>query len=299
MQDYHILGDWGTTSARFYLYRGDSLIEQIEGPGVKFSEDIEASYEKAVMPWVAAHGPMVSVLSGMVGANIGWREVGYISCPAKFSKLSQHMVSFAAKSGDVYIVPGVRTSESLTHQLDVMRGEETQILGWAYQQKAEGGVLCLPGTHTKWVHVKDSKIDNFVSSLNGELFNILTQHSILIGGEASDNAQISNEFRHGVDIGATQTSLNQLLFSVRALQIDGVYDKAQSTSYLLGLLIGSDVESAFNNTAEKKISVIGGQGPASFYAEAIRHLGGEAEVYDGQQASVHGLRKIYEHLIDL
>lgn len=293
MEQRYILGDWGTSSARFYLLHNDDIIDSVTAPGIKFIEFPEAAYFDAVGIWLAEHGPLTSVLNGMVGSNIGWKEAGYIECPASLTALIGRMISISHPRGDIHIVPGVKTVNSFTQQPDVMRGEEVQVFGWASQHK-EDGLLCLPGTHTKWVQYENGSIGNFVSSLNGELFQVLSSYSILLGAPDNILATIGNEFQDGVEIGASGTGLNQLLFSTRSRQINGDYNAKQAKSYLLGLLIGSDVRDGLKYSNDAKVNIIGASAPAGFYAEAFRILGKDTMVYDGQEASLQGLRTCYK-----
>ena len=62
---------------------------------------------------------------------------------------------------------------------DVMRGEETQISGYLAQNPNFNGSICLPGTHTKWVQISAGEIVSFRTFMTGELFNIISKHSIL------------------------------------------------------------------------------------------------------------------------
>ncbi len=296
MGECYILGDWGTSSARFYLCRDRAVLDSVNGPGIKFTTDAADVFLKTINPWLEAHGPLPSMLCGMVGSNIGWQEAGYIECPANADRLLEKKIAFSSPGGDITIIPGVKTKKGLTGLPDMMRGEEVQILGWA-SKHGNDGLLCLPGTHTKWAYFKDGKIDNFVSSLNGELFNILATHSVLISDISLHPPEINASFHRGLDIGASGESLNQLLFSVRSRQLNGDDGQESAQSYLLGLLIGSDVSSGFKFADGAVISVIGGEGPAKFYAEAIRHLGGKADVYDGQEESIAGLGHLYESAV--
>ena len=293
MGEYYILGDWGTSSARFYLCRDGAVLDSVNGPGIKFTPNAADVFLKTINPWLEAYGPLPSMLCGMVGSNIGWREAGYIECPADADRLLEKKITFSSPGGDITIVPGVKTKKGLTGLPDMMRGEEVQILGWA-STHGNDGLLCLPGTHTKWAYFKDGKIDNFVSSLNGELFNILAKHSVLISDASSHTPKIGKAFYKGLDIGASSIGLNQLLFSVRSRQLSGDDGPEEAQSYLLGLLIGSDVSGGFKFANGAVINVIGGEGPATFYAEAIGYLGGKTNIYDGQDASISGLQRLYD-----
>lgn len=291
----YILGDWGTSSARFYLCSGGEILDTQVGKGIKFVDNAAAEIETLTKRWVIEHGKMNIVLSGMVGSTLGWKEAGYCDCPASLTDILSHLTIFDTPMGKVHIVPGVRTSEGLTGLPDVMRGEEVQVFGWAKDRPVDG-LVCLPGTHVKWINLQNGHITNFVSSLNGELFSILAEHSILLGQKTDQAVEIGKPFRHGVEIGASRTSLNQLLFSARSLQLSGQYEESQARSYLLGLLIGSDVRGAFDFSEKRDVQIIGGQGPATFYAEAIMLLGGTAHLQDGQAASIAGLHLIHNYI---
>lgn len=286
-----ILGDWGTSSCRLYLCEGETILDSATAPGIKFVKSAAATFNETVQPWLTQYGPLKAVLCGMVGSNIGWKDAGYLECPVKLEDFFNGLVSPSVNGCDVKIVPGIRTMAGLSGRPDVMRGEETQIFGWASSRKSEG-VICLPGTHTKWAQMENGSIKNFTTSVNGELFDIVLNHSVLVGGSNLPPACIGDEYRHGVEIGGSDVPLTQLLMSVRSEQILGNYDVIQAKSYLLGLLIGSDVACSLQYAEGQPIAVIGGSAPSSFYAEAIRYLGGKAKIHGGQEASLTGLRKI-------
>lgn len=286
-----ILGDWGTSSCRLYLCEGETILDSMTAPGIKFVESADVTFIETIQPWLTEYGPLKAVLCGMVGSNIGWKDAGYLDCPVKLEDFSIGLVSPSTTQCDVKIVPGVKTMTGLSGCPDVMRGEETQILGWLSSHQSDG-LLCLPGTHTKWAQVENENIKNFMTSVNGELFDVVLNYSVLVGGSNLPPACIGDEYRYGVEIGGGDIPLTQLLMSVRSQQILGKYDIIQAKSYLLGLLIGSDVASSLQYAESQPIAVIGSSAPASFYAEAIRYLGGKANIYGGQEASITGLRQI-------
>ena len=288
-----ILGDWGTSSCRLYLCEGETIIDSATTSGIKFVDSPEVTFNETIKPWVEKYGKLNAVLCGMVGSNIGWQDAGYMDCPVALEDFSGHLISLSTETCNIKIVPGVKTQTGLAKTPDVMRGEETQILGWASSHNSDG-LLCLPGTHTKWAHIEDRKIQNFMTSVNGELFDVILNHSVLVGGSNLPPACIGDEYRNGIETASSGIPLTQQLMSVRSHQIMGTYDVIQAKSYLLGLLIGTDVAGSLQHSNGVPISVIGGSAPASFYAEAIRMLGGTANIYGGQEASLTGLRHIIE-----
>lgn len=286
-----IFGDWGTSSCRLYLCDGETILKTATAPGIKFVNSPSETFLETITPWLDEYGDLSALLCGMVGSNIGWVDAGYFDCPTKLSAFGKSLQTVGVDKCKIQIVPGVKTASGLSQCPDVMRGEETQVFGWATHHN-DDGLLCLPGTHTKWVKIQDGTIHNFMTSVNGELFDVILNHSVLVGGDNLPPACIGDEYRHGVEIGASDTPLTQILMSVRSRQIMGEYDVIQAKSHLLGILIGSDVAASLRYADKMPISVIGGSAPASFYAEAIRLLGGEANIYGGQEASLQGLRHI-------
>lgn len=291
-----ILGDWGTTSCRLYLFdmdKGESL-EATSLPGMKFVNLAQDAFLNATASWTKHHGPIKAILCGMVGSNIGWVNTGYAQCPANFSDFQKLLTSIETPDRDIWVIPGVQTLSNQIGLPDVMRGEETQIIGWA-KSTDSAGLACLPGTHTKWATVTSDSIVNFTTSITGELFDIIRKNSVLTGGHDS-KPEIGEAFLKGLDVAAsTSAPAAQTLMSVRSQQIIGAHNSKNSQSYLLGLLIGSDVAASLPYAQGELITVIGGDAPAQFYAHAIHHLGGKAVIFDGQVASLAGLKHFASH----
>jgi len=233
--------DWGSTHLRAYLYGADghALESRALPHGIRqlpvggFPE----AFSSAVRDW-----PALPVLAcGMVGSRNGWQEVPYLDTPTGVERLAQHLTRIAAPDGHaLYLVPGLHD----THRPDVMRGEETQIAGVLAREPATTRLL-LPGTHSKWVRLRDGIVTDFATVMTGELYGLLRQHSILGAAlpEARDDA---DAFRRGVAAarGSGPAGALSLLFSARALMLDGVLDPAAVPDYLSGLLIGEELRMA-------------------------------------------------------
>ena len=173
--------DWGTTNLRGWtLDAAGAVVKHVEmAIGVSALAPGEAAqrFERDVRPALDAAG-LPAILCGMVGSNLGWALAPYADCPAGFAELARSALQVAPQ---VRIVPGLRCT-GLTGAPDVMRGEETQILGWLAQhpERQRGRhLVCHPGTHAKWVVVEEGRIMRFVTAMTGELFSVLSKHSIL------------------------------------------------------------------------------------------------------------------------
>jgi 2-dehydro-3-deoxygalactonokinase len=266
-----------------------------EGQGAS-APDCAGRFAAAVAAWDAAHGILPAVLGGMVGSTIGWKEVPYLRCPAKPQAIAGAALRFDAGGRAVAILPGLSCT-NLSGAPDVMRGEETQILGaLRLNPKLTRGehLLCLPGTHVKWVRVKDGTIAIFQTALSGELFDVLARHSVL----ARDTGGVDSEseaFSRGLELARERydDGLLHLLFSTRSRVVTGEMARGDAASYLSGLIIGFDVNAAVGASlslfSAGKVQLICTPMLAKLYAKVITVYGLSADVIDGDAAALAGL----------
>ena len=186
-----IAGDWGTSRLRLYLCdAAGQVLARTQGAGAAVP-DCAGRFAAAVADWDRAHGRLPAVLGGMVGSTIGWKEVPYLECPARPQAIAGAALRFAADGRAIAIAPGLKCTNPVGAP-DVMRGEEVQILGALrlHPELARGGhLLCMPGTHVKWVQLRDGAVGRFQTALSGELFELLAGHSVLARGGGSADPQ--------------------------------------------------------------------------------------------------------------
>jgi 2-dehydro-3-deoxygalactonokinase len=300
-----VAGDWGTSRLRLFLCEAaGSVIDAIDAPGVAaVKTPFDALFESIMRPWEAQYGPLRAVLSGMIGSSIGWAQAPYVSCPADPEKIIDACI--ALRSGRVHIVPGARCENRL-RAADFMRGEETQILGaLALDPTLRHGqrLLCLPGTHTKWVLLENGIIAHFLTAPTGELFSALRDHSILVPAEGrsetvSEGAAFEeatkrhNEFPHA--------QVLHRLFECRSRMLNGELSARNTAAFLSGLLIAADVGGALqvfaNASAETPVCLIGEPQLMRLYAAALRHQSRDAQQLDGAAAALAGLTRVHRYL---
>ena len=286
-----IAGDWGTSRLRLYLCdAGGNVLARGEGEGASVP-DCAGRFDAAVAAWDKAHGILPAVLSGMVGSTIGWREVPYLKCPALPSAIAAAALRFEAGERGIAILPGL-TCRGKTGAPDVMRGEETQILGALrlYPNLTKGRhVLCLPGTHAKWVAVSDGAVTQFQTALSGELFELLRRHSVLARDSGEVDAQ-NPAFMLGLDFARQKADLLHLLFSVRSRVVTGEMAKADAASYLSGLVLGKDIATALAFFQfDGPVQLICTPALAALYGKALSAYDVKSAVIDGDRASLAGL----------
>jgi 2-dehydro-3-deoxygalactonokinase len=280
--------DWGTSSMRSALLGADGTLrdERGGGPGILavpadgFASDLLAH----IRPWRSQHGPLPIILSGMIGSRQGWVEVPYLTCPASKSELAHHLYRHATDSlGPVHIVPGL-SIDPPGQAPDVMRGEETQIVGVLDGSSSEDGLYVLPGTHSKWVTVENGRITHFATYMTGEIFAALRHHTILgrLMPEGTDQTDTTT-FKQGVGAGSAEGPPGALLQRVFATRTLGLFDRmplASLSSYLSGLLIGAEISAAFADKRLKRHFTIVGSAPAlaEHYSAAARILDLETSI---------------------
>lgn len=283
--------DWGTTNLRAWRLNEGEIEQRLELPtGVSAlpRAEIEAFFDQRIHQPLGRWLPVL--MCGMVGANIGWRPVDYVDCPAEAHSIAGRIGS-VRESPAVRIVPGLRCP-GLTGAPDIMRGEETQIIGWIASAAAhERGchVLCLPGTHSKWALVRDGAIERFVTAMTGELFQVLSEHSILA---ADANIFDGDAFLAGVAAAGDGDALSVRLFSARARTVAAGADARHGAAYLSGLLIGSEI-AAISRTldigAEGPVTLIGSPLLRDRYHRACARRGWKTREMDGAEAAIAGL----------
>ena len=231
----------------------------------------------------------------MAGSNIGWREVAYADCPADAQALAAGIDAVPGEAPYVGIVPGLRAKG--VYGPDVMRGEETQLIGWLAEDPARrqgAQVICHPGTHAKWVLAVDGRIERFVTAMTGELFALVTQHSVLKGADGDADGPA---FDDGVKAAGPGDALAARLFTARSRVVGGGGLQPQDVrAYLSGLLVGADVAATPRLLDAPKgapFSIVGDARLCAQYRRAMLHQGVAARVYDGEGAVLSGLKALF------
>jgi 2-dehydro-3-deoxygalactonokinase len=296
--------DWGTTNLRAWRIGRDGLLEAHRafdlGVGRLQPGEAAVRFRNEVRPGLGAEA-LPALIAGMAGSNIGWLEVPYADCPADAAALAQGVQAVPGESPHVGIVPGLRGPG--VYGPDVMRGEETQLFGWLAADPARQSgpqVICHPGTHAKWVLAIDGRIERFVTAMTGELFALLTTHSVLKGAQGDADGPAFDE---GVSAAGEGEGLAARLFTARSRVVGGGgLAPTDVRAYLSGLLIGADVASSprlLGAPADAPVAVVGDGRLARAYQRALARRRVAAEVYDGEAAVLAGLRTLFEALPSL
>lgn len=252
--------DWGTTSLRAYKLAADGVVlEQrslssgiMQLPktpriinGHECADGFELAFDEACGDWLDAQPDLPVIACGMVGSAQGWNEAAYCETPANVANLGNSLQTVISIRGTVvHIVPGVIQRSRLPN---VMRGEETQVLGVLQNLPVEAGadlLIGLPGSHSKWVDVVDGCITRFDTFMTGEVFAVLSEHSILGRTQQVSATFDAQAFDRGVQIAQSadgELGVLSTLFSARTLGLTGELSPTAQADYLSGLMIGHEL----------------------------------------------------------
>lgn len=267
--------DWGTSSLRAYLIgaRGEVLdkVSSPEGIMQVANRDFEGVLTRLIGCW-RRYGALPVLASGMITSRNGWVETPYAHVPLGAGDLAQSLVPYRTESGiELRFITGVTTDHATGP--DVMRGEETQIIG-AHALGMSDGTFVMPGTHSKWIRVSGGRIDDYATYMTGEIFAALKGHTIL-GTLIEDGPFHAEGFAQGVSAGLDDGSnLLHDLFHVRTLPLMGRMERSAVADFLSGLLIGAEIKAARSRgDTASHVTIIGRNDLANRYEAALSGAG--------------------------
>lgn len=267
--------DWGTTSVRAYLMDDARVTDQRTAPDVGVAAlarrpDREDAYASALDDLLAGWPDAPVVACGMIGSAQGWREVPYREAPCELLDPDALVAVSTAAGRRVHLVRGL---SQRAPQPDVMRGEETQLVGLAHAH--DGATLIgLPGTHTKWARLAGTRLERFQTALTGELFGVLVEHSLLGATMAAepDPAAFAPGVRAAMDAHGRGEGALLTLFGVRARGLLEGLSPAGQRGFCSGLLIGHEVRDAVAPGDE--VVLTGSAALCGLYADALEIVHG-------------------------
>ncbi len=289
--------DWGTSSLR--LYRLDAAGMVLERR--RSDEGVLASagrFGDVLARGIAGWDDPVVLLCGMVGGRGGWQEVPYLDCPAGIAELADGMQQIQPRGFDgraLWIMPGLRDAAG-DGMPDVMRGEETQLAALLDALAVGSHLVCLPGTHSKWVNVRNGRIQRIATAMTGEVYAVLRKHSIL--GRlmpAEDGRFDAFAFEAGLHRSGEEGGLLHHLFGVRTAGLFRQVAEPALPSYLSGLLIGHELRGCGVFTQRPRpaqVHLVGNDRLLGAYAHALTALGIGVQRHP-EDLAAHGLHALW------
>ena len=293
--------DWGTTHLRAWVFGpGGTRIASLssaDGMGRVSPDRFESALLSLIDPYLHEDRQTPIIACGMVGARQGWVEAPYARAPCPPPGVREAVLAPVRDSRlAVRILPGV----SQAAPADVMRGEETQIAGILAEHPGFDGVICLPGTHTKWVHAGGGEIVGFRTFMTGELYALLSERSVLKHGlklRTARDGWDQDAFLEAVhDMMACPRSLAAELFSLRAAALLHDLPPAAARARLSGLLVGSELAGARAFWLGRRVVLVGSETLSRLYEAALAALGTQTERARGDAMALFGLEAAYKRM---
>lgn len=288
MTSRYIAIDWGSTNLRAWLYQGEACLESRKSEaGVTRlnGRTPEAVLAEVTEGWRDESTPVL--MAGMVGSNAGWKIAPYLPCPARFAEFGVQLTTVAER---VFIIPGLCVQRE--DNRNVMRGEETQLLGARALQPAP--LYIMPGTHCKWVQADNEQVNDFRTVMTGELHHLLLKQS-LIGAGLPEQQLNADAFQAGLAQGLETDAPLARLFEVRAGHVLGSLAREHVSEFLSGLLIGNEAASMtrlWQPDRQQPLTIVASPALAGRYQQALNALGFQAQTLEGDAAFQAGIRSI-------
>ena len=287
--------DWGTTSFRAYLMLNNDVLKNVEtNDGMKFvqNQHFEETLVSLIEPWLERKHKIEILASGMVGSKQGWIEAPYQKTPCNLNNIQFISPSVKDNRFSLKIFSGI----SQDNTPDVMRGEETQIAGFLYDNPNFNGSICLPGTHSKWVKIENGNIINFKTFMTGELFEIISKNSILIHSVTS-NKVLKNELRMAVDeIFKNPKIFGNALFQLRADDLINSRGCEIYKSKLSGYLLGLELAGSLEFWKKKDVVLIGNPDLTELYEYILRNRVNSIKIFLSKDMVLKGLKNFKNKL---
>ncbi|MCB0668861.1 MAG: 2-dehydro-3-deoxygalactonokinase [Saprospiraceae bacterium] len=300
--------DWGTTHFRFYLVSPPTLkirYQSSNDQGVKKTHQLweesnqprELFFLQIVGKELARishllNGDETILISGMASSSLGICNIPYANLPFSTGGDDTLLVEIKAQlaAHRIFVISGIRAQE------DVIRGEETQIIGLTRSIDSPDCILILPGTHSKHVFIRDHKVDDFKTYMTGEFFEIIRNNSILRGSleNTAFSAQMQRSFVEGVGQSSDGFHLMNELFKIRARDLLVGAEKTDNYFFLSGLLIGHELRNLKN--AEIPLFMGAAGELANLYNLAARQLGLKINLIDQEVIDAAVCKGQYEIL---
>ena len=291
-----IAADWGTSNLRVWaLDQNGNIVKTIDqgkGMSALLPNEFEPYFMGLIEKWLPEKTEMECpvVICGMAGAKTGWKEASYMEAPCSpINPDKTTLVQTMDQRISVRILPGIMQASPS----DVMRGEETQIAGYLSKKPNFDGVICLPGTHTKWVHISAGEIISFRTFMTGEIFQLLSEYSILKNSVKSDKIDTDSFLQAFEDTYSNPALLSSKLFGIRATDLLENIPTKLLKAKLSGYLIGSELAGSKSYWLGRDIVMIGNDNLCDLYEKALKKLGLNISLENTQDITLNGLKQAY------
>jgi 2-dehydro-3-deoxygalactonokinase len=284
--------DWGSSNVRAFALdaNGKIVATNHSSAGAMTLGSDAAAFDAALValigPWSIANPKALLIACGMVGAKSGWREARYVGVGSSVKQIAANTINVDTSLGkSLAIVPGIKGDDA---DVDVMRGEETQIAG----SGVSDGWVVLPGTHSKWARVEGGSVTQFATYFTGEMNTLIRVHSA-VGKAIPDapNLENTDAFQRGIERAKARCDqwLHDL-FVFRAAVVTGARSAADVSTEFSAWLLGCEFAAALRSHPQWKcIHVIASESLMPWYQATANAFSVDCISLDGEACAARGL----------
>lgn len=300
-QNYVVFIDWGTTNFRAYKFdlNKNKILQKIEkNQGISNIKN-KKEYINIILHTLKKFNLNKNqniLMAGMVGSKKGLFEVPYVSVPTTLKQISSKIILKNFLNIDLRIVPGLVYKKNDFY--DVLRGEETLAIGAINKLNIKKKCyLCCPGTHSKWISIRNNKILFFSSYMSGELYSAILKCTILSQSLNINSSKFSKKyFLKGLDLIKKKNSLPNILFKVRTMDLFNQANSTQRNSFLSGAIIGLEIDhiSRKKDLYKSSVVLVSSGHLTKLYLISLNFYKIKFSLVNADECFISGIKKIYE-----
>lgn len=307
----YIAIDGGTTNTRIFLVMNGEISDVLKysigsGKSKNGGRLLKCTLKNGIIELLARNGLESGdiekiLVSGMLTSEYGIYDAPHITAPAGVAELHESTVKLHLDEiSDIpfELVRGVKLSGADFESMDMMRGEETELIGLSEGIKGEC-VWVLPGSHLKVIKTdSDGRIVDFSTMLTGEMISALSQNTILKDAVSLEEASLNEEYLKKGFYYCEKCGINKALFKVRVLKNMFNCSKDEAYSFFVGAVLFGDVNEILKENP-KRIAIGGNSRIKNAMYILLKHAA-KCEVIKisdeaAQKANAIGMVKIAEY----
>ena len=309
---HYITVDGGTTNTRVTLTEDENPLQTLRIPlgaraGITDPQALPTALRDAIQTLLKANAlqesDIVRILaSGMITSEFGLCSLPHVNAPVGMCELnaSMHEILLPTISSIPFVfIRGVKLLGDTVEATDMMRGEETELMGLLSTPPTQNTLYVLPGSHSKLIETDQSgRICRFSTMLTGEMIAALSEGTILkdavdLAIEAQDEQCLCDGYRYTAVHG-----LNESLFKVRILKNLFAKSPTEVYSFFLGAVLADEIQAILRSSAPRV--VIGGKAQIKRATKALLRAFSDKEIVsvseaDVDSSSTRGAIRIYEY----
>lgn len=306
----YIAVDGGTTNTRISLIRDNNITDTVKysvgaGKGIENKNLLRDTIKVGIAEILEKNNMQSSdikriLASGMLTSEFGIYKLDHVKAPVGIKELHKAMAETVIS--DISDIPfvlmrGVKTDCTTFEGADMMRGEETELMG-IMEDSCKESVYILPGSHSKIINTdKYGRITDFSTMLTGEMIAALSNNTILKDAVDIKNAVLDNEYLLKGFEYCKENGINKAAFKVRVLKNMFSCSADEVYSFFMGVVLCGEISEIIKYPP--KSVVIGGkrQIKKAMYEILKCNISGEVICVSDEkadQAAAVGMVKIFE-----